>query len=281
MTQPPTPTGLFLELDGSDFPADLAREKGFKYFQRRPVEIIRFPTRSDPVSAAVALLAFGAYPQDGEMRERREANDAIIAWIFRRVRARNKETIVPFELSNAQIPFRSLLSRCNKAQTRLQREASECADVALDLLFRRKLIEPTAILLGCALKANRVVIECVRHYESERTAIRNYLRRNRSVLALADEDSAIRNFRRRTFRPFLSAAPLMIALNQWIASHGVISGEDSSRLAGGSDIPLVQRLLYSSELWAHQVCKNAEIERRILKLAFPTHPFPILIPEQI
>ena len=112
-------------------------QPGFAYFESKPIEIFRVPDVSQPLSACAALLAFAAYPSEGQRAFRQKAGDAYLAWIIRMARQEGIKIKPPARLTRRHLPPKGMRDRAYTASRRFEDDGLSLVGMAMDMTFFR------------------------------------------------------------------------------------------------------------------------------------------------
>lgn len=252
----------------------------FEYLQDYPVERFRVPDQSDPLFSGAALLAFAAYPSVAQLAQRQEASDAFQAWIYRALNHRDRRITPPVRLSREQLPPAMMRRRVEKASQRIDDKALDLVGLGMDMTFFRS-DGPSRLagLLGSYFGATHASVQIPRKVESDVRFLEDYLAKTKSKEALGREDT-LKDFRRRTWKAFLPALPLLTAIkvdclkfDQHKQCYGVT-------IPGYPRRPLAISLLCNPQLWIDSVVLNACMRRALMVKHFPPDTFAEILGEQ-
>ena len=254
---------------------------GFEYLQRVPCERFRVPDRTHPIDAAAILLSFAAYPQVRQMHERQRATDACRAWIIRQsIRHHGLRIKPPAALSRASLPPLYMRRRVYRAARRFEFEGLDMVEIGMELTFRRTnghlLI---AQALAAIFKASSASVTVPKSFDSEASVFRQYLAHRKASRALVDDAAAIKDFRRRVWRVYLPALPLLSAIHLDCLRFDADEGDYQVRLPGHGKRYLAISLISNPQAWISSVVAHTRLRRLIMAEFFPENAFADVLSE--
>lgn len=226
------------------------------------------------------LLAFAAYPNVSQIQARQEATSTFCAWILRAAMAAGRKIRPPPHLSRNELPPAQMRSRVFKASRRLEFEALDLVGMGMDITFFRG-GEPLALaqMLAGHFRAESASVQLPSGVDRDVGFLKKHLEGRKSRQAL-ESDNTLRDFRRRVWKIYLPALPLLTAI------HIDCLGFDPHKGAYGVEIPghpqryLAISLLCNPNLWIETVVQNATLRRALMAEQFPPNAFAEILGER-
>lgn len=262
---------------------EVFRMTGFEYFQEEPVERFRVPDQSNPLTAGALLLAFAAYPTVAQLRSRQRASDALQAWFLRAALEHGIKIKPPSHLSRKNLDPRLMRRRVYDASKRIEHQALDLVGLAMDMtFFRSEGPEGLARLLGAWCRAKQVSVHVPRGIDTDVVLLKDHLSRRKSSKALDHfrAEDTLRDFRRRVWKVYLPALPLLTAIHVDCLSYNFHKRAYDVAIPGFPRRHLAISLLLNPELWVHSVILKARVRRAMMVTCFPPHTFPEILGEQ-
>lgn len=256
---------------------------GFEYFHENPVERFRVPDQTDPLTAGALLLAFLAYPRLELLRKRQEATDAYRAWLFRAALSQGAKVKPPKHLTRDHLDPRLMRRRVYQAAMRVERHALDLVGMAMDMtFFRSDGPAKIASLMGAAFGAQEVSVHTPTGAASDVEFLKAHLSLRKSTRAMDEDhvDGTVRDFRRRFWKVYLPALPLLTAIHVDCLKYDFHRKKYGVAIPGFPKRYLAISLLMNSELWIPSVILNARVRRAGMLAHFPLNTFPEILGEQ-
>ena len=246
---------------------------GFHYLNGGPVEQFQVPDQSDPITACAALLAFAAYPSVSQFVQRQQASYAFQAWIYRAILESGKKVRPPERINRRHLPPAMMRKRVYKASGRIEHVALDLVGLGMDMtFFRSDGPMKFARLFGSYFKTQHVSVQIPQKVDNDIRFLKDHLARRKSKAALESDDT-LKDFRRRTWKVFLPALPLLTAI------HIDCLKFDAHKQTYGVAIPgyprryLAISLLCNPQHWIDSVVLNTSVRRALMTKHFPPDTF--------
>lgn len=254
--------------------------KGFEYIQDKPFEVFRVPDVSNPAGACAALLAFAASPAASQHGSRQKASDAFLAWLIRAAREKGIIIKTSPRLTRRHLPPATMRNRVNAACRHFEDTGLNLVGLGMDMAFFRSdgPLE-MARLLGAYLGASTVTVQRSSKVGADAGFFRSYLKRLKSQQAL-DEDHTLQDFRRRVWKVYLPALPLLTAIQMDCLKFNPHMGEYRVAIPGHNQRYLAKSLLLNPGLWLDTVVMSTELRRKSMAPHFPPNTFAHIYGEQ-
>lgn len=253
---------------------------GFEYLQQVPFERFRVPDQTHPIDAAALLLSFAAYPQVGQLLERQRTTDAYRAWIIRQSIRCGVKITPPAALNRKSLPPQYVRRRVYRAARRFEIEGLDMVEIGLELSFRR--IDGYSLLaraLAAHFKASSTTVTVPRTFNSEASVFREYLTHRKASSALCSEATTLKDFRRRVWKVYLPALPLLTAIHMDCLKYNVEEDDYDVKLPGHGRRSLAISLISNPQAWVSSVVQHAKLRRLMMAERFAENAFAEILPE--
>lgn len=256
---------------------------GFEYLQERPVERFRIPDRTDPISACALLLSFAAYPLVDQLSDRQHATDAFRAWILRMSLNSGAKVKPPPNLTRKHLAPALMRRRVYRASQRIEDHGLDLVGLAMDMtFFRSGGPSELAALLGQHFGAEQASVKVPGGVNSDVGFLKRHLACRKSRKAMDDEHigHTLQDFRRRSWRGYLPALPLLTAIHVDCLKYNFHTAEYGVTVPGFPRRYLAIALMHNPQIWVGSVVTNARVRRAGMVDHFAPHSFPEILGEQ-
>jgi hypothetical protein len=114
-----------------------------------------------------------------------------------------------------------------------------------------------------------------KNFCSEASLFREYLAQRKTPRTL----NAIKDFRRRVWKVYLPALPLLTAIHMDCLEYNAHEGEYRVTLPGAGKRYMAISLISNPQVWVSSVVQHAEIRRLIMADHFAKNAFAEILPE--
>jgi len=173
--------------------------------------------------------------------------------------------------------------RVYAASKRIELHALDLVGLAMNMTFFRSggPLE-LARLLGGQLGAEQGSVTTAHGIDTDAGFLKDYRARRKSEEAMDGEhiDHTLQDFRRRVWRAYLPALPLLTAIHVDCLRYDFYKGEYAVRIPGSPRRYLAISLLHNPQLWIGSVILKARVRRAKMATCFPPNTFPEILGEQ-
>ena len=254
---------------------------GFEYLQRVPYRTLPGSRPHSPDRCSCDLAVVRCLSQVRQMHERQRATDAYRAWIIRQsIRHHGLRIKPPAALSRESLPPLYVRRRVYRAARRFEFEGLDMVEIGMELTFRR--INGYLLIakaLATIFKASSASVTLPKNFDSEASVFRQYLTHRKASQALVDEAAAIKDFRRRVWKVYLPALPLLSAIHLDCLRFDADEGDYQVRLPGHGKGYLAISLISNPQAWISSVVAHTRRRRLIMAEFFPENVFADVLSE--
>jgi hypothetical protein len=252
----------------------------FEYLQKEPFERFRVPDQSDPITACAALLAFAAFPSAGQMSDRQRASDAFQAWTYRAFMASGRRITPPTSLSRKQLPPAVMRRRVYKASERFECDGLDLVGLGMEMTFFRS-DGPSEIarMLGSYFGATSVSLKMPQKVCNDVQFFKAHLATRKSKAAV-EREGTLKDFRRRVWKAFLPALPLLTAIDIDCLGYDPHKKIYAATIPGYPRRYLAISLISNPQLWIDSIVMHTAIRRVVMARHFPPDTFAEILGER-